>query len=64
MANLLKTERDFDLALLELQMETEETFQKWQAEFKGPRMAHVQAQGPAVGPSPQMPPQAPPQTGY
>ena len=43
MANLLKTERDFDVALLEIEMEVEENYQKWLLEFRGSRLAHRQA---------------------
>ena len=55
MANLLKTERDFDLALLELQLAMEEEFQKGELEFRGPRLAHRQAL-----PEPQAQPMQPP----
>jgi hypothetical protein len=57
----MTTEREFDIALFQIQMEVDELFEKWQVEFRGPRLAHQRAQ---VAPPPKLPPPTTGQAGY
>jgi len=63
MANLLKTRRDMDIALFELQTEMENVYQKWQLEFDPQGLAHKQAL-PEPGQQPMQVPTPAPQQGY
>lgn len=56
MSDHLTTEREWDMAQLEIQIEIDELYQKWLVEFKGPRLAHQRAQAQAQISAPQAQP--------